>query len=320
MSPARAEGPGVTAGAEGASVTAATVELRTLLPVAALAEVEPLLWLLSPGGILTEDAGCLGAGDLAPDQVRVAIYVQPAEVASALVALCRALTDAGVAAEVAVRAIEREDWNRVWKEHWKPLAIGLHLRVEPAWLQGPDVPGEVRLVIDPGLAFGTGAHETTRLALEAIERLGAAGGGTGLRGVRVLDVGTGSAILAILAVKLGATTAVATEVDTDAIEAARLNLDLNDVSDRIVLVHVDDPARLAPERFGLVIANIISSVLLPLRDALVDRLELGGHLVLSGILQREVGEVRAAYLACGLAEVEAGQANEWASLVFRAPL
>lgn len=298
-----------------------TVELRTIVPADALEALEPLLWLLSPSGILTEDAGCLGARELAPEQCRASIYVAPAEVEGALASLRAAFDDLGLAAEIACRDIAREDWNRVWKSHFRPFQAGRRVRIEPSWMQGPDVEGIVRIAIDPGLAFGTGTHETTRLALCTVEDwaddLIRRGGDPS--SLRMLDVGTGSAILCILGVRLGVGHAIGTEVDPDAVDSARDNLVINHLEDRIDLVLAEDPATVSGGPFDLVVANIISSVLLLLRDRLLACTRPGGTLILSGILGREVDEVRDAFAAVGLQHLRTSLDGEWASLWWRRP-
>lgn len=302
------------------TTTVDCIELRTVVPTARMAQLEPLFWLLSPNGILTEDAGTIGAAGLATGQCRVCLYVSIGEADAAIAGLQRELASLGVPAEVAAREVLREDWNRVWKQHYHPFTLGRRLRIEPSWEQSPDEPGIVRIAIDPGMAFGTGTHETTRLAMQAVEAWAdaAIAQGEDLSQVRVLDVGTGSGILAILAVKLGAGHALGTEVDDVALPCARDNLALNGVADRVELRLVPDPALLAPDRFELVIANIISAVLVPLRDALVGRMLPGGTLILSGILAREADEVADWYREVGLDIVAQNRDGDWASLTCRA--
>lgn len=297
------------------------VELRTVVPATALEDLEPLLWLLSPAGMLTEDAACLGARDLAPERCRISIYVPPHEVAGALASLTSAFQRLGLAAEVASRDVVREDWNRVWKQHFRPFSAGRRVQIEPSWMQGPDEPGIVRIAIDPGLAFGTGTHETTRLALCTVEDWADASRerGRNLGGVTMLDVGTGSAILSILAVRLGVGRAIGTEIDEDAVDSARDNLRINGVADRVDLVLTEDPGTVAGGPFGLVVANIISSVLLSLRDRLVAATAPGGTLVLSGILVREVDDLTSAFSASGLELIRSSRDGEWASLCWRKP-
>jgi ribosomal protein L11 methyltransferase len=291
------------------------IELRVTVPQDAWPVLEPLCWLLSPNGLQTEDAGTWGAADVPAGHTRVVLFVAPGEAGQAAVALQAELAALGVSAEVGARDVLRQDWNRVWKEHYRPLTLGRRLRIEPAWLQEPEAPGALRIVIDPGMAFGTGTHETTQLAMIALETWAE---GRSSEGVRMLDVGTGSGILAILAVKLGCASAIGTENDDVALPSARDNVLLNGVQDRVEMKLLPDPALLAPETYGLVVANIISAVLVPMRDALVGRLAPGGTLILSGILAREVEEVRDWYLEAGVRLVSAESQGEWASLTLAA--
>lgn len=291
-----------------------SVELRALIPTMALAELSPLFWLLSPNGLLTEDASTLGCTGLAPEMTCVSLYVPPAEADGALRALAKATTDLALQVAWATAEIAKQDWNRVWKQHFVAFNLGGKLRVEPAWLQQADEPDIIRLVIDPGLAFGTGTHETTRLMLCAVEQWGKAQS-PDLAHKSVLDIGTGSAILAILAVKLGAKRAVATEVEHDAVVSAAENLRLNGVADRVELLHTDDP-RSATGQFDLVIANIISSILIPLRDAILAKLAPGGTLLLSGILHREGDAVIKHYSRATMRHIASDRDGDWLGIVF----
>lgn len=296
------------------------IELRVVVPSARLQALEPAFWLLSPTGILTEDAGTIGAAGLTIGQCRVCLYVAESEAEAAIATLRTLMRDHGVPAEIVAHEILHEDWNRVWKQHYHPFTVGRRIRIEPSWEQSADQAGVVRIAIDPGMAFGTGTHETTRLAAIAVEAWAdaALAQGTDLSQARVLDAGTGSGILAILAVKLGAGHVLGTEVDDVALPSARGNLVLNGVQDRVELKLLPDPALLAPAKYELVIANIISAVLMPLRDSLVQCMAPGATLVLSGILAREVDEVRDHYLEAGLISVDQAREGEWASLTLRA--
>lgn len=297
------------------------VELRATLPQTALADLEGLLWLLSPNGIQVEDALCLSGGDLADAQVRVHLYVAPAHAAGAIATLRRQAERLGIALDVAATAVAAQDWNRVWKQHYKPIQLGPRLRIEPAWEQGQDQPGLVRIAIDPGMAFGTGTHETTQLCAEAIVAWADArqAAHADLAGLTVLDLGTGSAILAILAVKLGVGGAIGTEVDAAALGSARTNLALNGVQDRVTLLHSGDPGAAGSHQYPLVIANILASVLVPLRDAIVDRVAPGGLLVLSGILAREAQEVADHYAEVGLTVAQIATSGAWAGITLSRP-
>jgi ribosomal protein L11 methyltransferase len=302
------------------------VEVRFSLPATTLPLLEPVLWTLSPGGILTEDAGTLGARDLPAGDCRVAVYVSPADLPVALEELRTALARHGAPFAPQLQDIERQDWNRVWKAHFHAFDMGRRLRIVPEWEQQADARAlaaasveRVSIAIDPGMAFGTGTHETTRLALCTVEAWAdaALGAGENLHQQRVLDVGTGSGILAIEAVLLGAGSAVGTENDAEALENAAVNLRLNGVADRVRLLHCEDPSGLG--QFELVIANIISSVLLELLPHLVAALAPSGVLVLSGILYREVDDVREAYVTAGLSWLETQRDGEWCSLRLRSP-
>lgn len=170
----------------------------------------------------------------------------------------------------------------------------------------------IRLIVDPGLAFGTGTHETTRLCLQAVEKWAAAQTGD-LSHVSMLDVGTGSGVLAILAVRLGVGRAVGTEIERDAVASAQRNVELNAVADRLTLRHTGDP-RDVPGKFQLVVANILSSVLLPMAPNLARKVAPHGTLILSGLLARELPLVTAMYERHGLEFVEHVTENGWAAL------
>ena len=296
-----------------------SVELSATVPVALLAELTPVLWLLSPNGIETTDRMCLGGDALGDGLVRFTAYVAPGEAVHAQHILQSEAAKHGLALQVAATALHRQDWNRVWKQFYHPFVVAGCLRVEPAWEQSADVAGEVRIVIDPGMAFGTGTHETTQLCMAEVLRWCRAPGQTPqkLAALTLLDLGTGSAILATLAVKLGFGHAIGTDIDAAALTTARLNLALNGVADRVQLVLSGDPAGTAPARFPLVLANILATVLLPLRDSIFARVEPLGTLVLSGILAREADQVAHHYAALGLALLRIETNGAWAAVVLQ---
>ncbi len=297
------------------------VELQLTLPERILPQLEGVLWLLSPNGIQVEDALCLAGGDLDQGYSRVRLYVAPEHAEAAVAALRRQGEQLGLAIDVIAREVEQQDWNRVWKLHYKPIDLGGRLRIEPAWEQGPDRPGLVRIAIDPGMAFGTGSHETTQLCAQALLHWSDEQGARAidLSKLRALDLGTGSAILAILAARLGVGHAVGTEVDAAALTTARTNLALNHVQDQVTLLHSGDPQVVAPERFPLVVANILASVLVPLCPQVVGTVQPGGALILSGILARESDEVAQVYVDQGMQLQSTATQGAWACLVLRAP-
>ncbi|MEW5869211.1 MAG: 50S ribosomal protein L11 methyltransferase [Chloroflexota bacterium] len=211
--------------------------------------------------------------------------------------------------------VQQANWAEAWKEHYHPIEIGQKLVIVPAWLEAP--PGErLPIRIDPGMAFGTGTHPTTQLCLEIIERA------PGLSQMEVIDLGCGTAILAIAALKLGARRALGVDIDADAILAARQNAENNRVSDRLEL-GVGSMAEIQAGRFvlrqsPLVLANILAVVLVRLLDqGLGELLTPGGQLVLSGILAEQAAEVETAVQRNGLAVVERRQMGDWVAICCR---
>lgn len=181
-----------------------------------------------------------------------------------------------------VREVEEQDWVRVTQSQFEPIHIGEHIWVVPSWHDAPE-PDAVVLELDPGLAFGTGSHPTTRLCMEWLEQ-------HVQPGERALDYGCGSGILAIVAKKLGAGETVGVDIDPNAVEASRYNAERNHVDATFALP--DD----APQgTFDLVVANILSNPLKLMSAMLCARVRPGGRLILSGVLERQAEEVAAAY-------------------------
>ncbi len=178
-----------------------------------------------------------------------------------------------------------QDWERAWLERWQPLHFGGALWVCPSWRTPPD-PAAVNVILDPGLAFGTGTHATTALCLEWLAQ-------RPLTGCTVIDYGCGSGILAIAALKLGAHEAFGVDVDAGALEVSQENARRNAVADRY---HAMLPAALPADlRADIVIANILAEPLITLAPQITHRVKPGGSLLLSGMLATQVDEVRAAY-------------------------
>ncbi len=211
-----------------------------------------------------------------------------AEHADAIVAAAAAATDTVPRIEHRA-AVKDTDWVKATQAQFGPIGIGERLWIVPSWHQPPQ-PDALVVRLDPGVAFGTGAHPTTRLCLLwLVENVRA--------GARVLDYGCGSGILAIAAAKLGAGTVVGTDIDPSALEAARANTKTNRVR-----ASYTDPDRLVPRAtFDIVVANILSNPLKLLAPALLSRVAPAGSLVLSGILERQADDVIAAYRAADAA-------------------
>jgi ribosomal protein L11 methyltransferase len=210
------------------------------------------------------------------------------------------------------RTVQEQDWSQAWKQHYHPIPIGERLVVVPAWLESPD-PGRIAIRMDPGMAFGTGTHPTTQLCLELLE--------TYLPGdaAAVIDVGCGSGILAVAALKLGAQAALGVDVDPEAVQAAQANAELNGVAGQLEVklgsVAEIISGRTSLKKAPLVLANILAPVIIRLLDdGLAHLLDPGGVLVISGILDEQAGEVEGALRAHGLPLLERRQIADWVAL------
>jgi len=215
------------------------------------------------------------------------------------------------------RPFEEINWVEAWKEHYHPIPVGEGLMIVPAWLE-PETGGRMPIRIDPGMAFGTGTHPTTQLCLALTEAFFQQAGGS----PRVLDIGCGSGILAVAALKLGAVHALGVDIDPLAMEASQQNAALNGVTDGLEL-GVGSVAEVRRGQFRLqqgelVYANILAPVLVRLLDeGLGELVSPGGWLVLSGILAEQSPEVEAALRQHNLALLERRQVGDWVALAAR---
>jgi ribosomal protein L11 methyltransferase len=260
------------------------------------------LFELGASGVEVRDGeGTPMPGTAPPPPGRAVVVAWFAERAAAE-AVARA--QAGALAEV-----PDEDWGEGWKKDFRPLDVG-RVRVRPSWIDAPAPPGMVEVVLDPGMAFGTGSHPTTSLCLAALSDLLAA-----RPGASVLDVGTGSGLLAIAARKLGAARVAANDNDPVAVEVARENAARNGAA----LELTGAPPEAIPGTFDVVVANILANVLVALAPVLAAKLAPDGVLLLSGILAPQEDEVRRAHVEAGLAPLPGGDRRdgEWSLLALR---
>ena len=206
--------------------------------------------------------------------------------------------------ELKTRVVEEADWAEAWKQHFNVLSLGRRLVIKPSWLRHRRAGDEVVIDLDPGMAFGTGLHPTTRLCLQALEdRADRAPLG------RVLDVGCGSGILSIAAVKLGATRALGVDIDPIAIEATEANASHNRVGKRIRAREGSLPTEEGP--FDTVLGNLIAGILIELATHIAQEVVPGGTLIASGIFIDREAECWAALERAGFALVRRWHDSDW---------
>lgn len=214
---------------------------------------------------------------------------------------------------IQVTRLRHEDWANSWKRHFRAMEFGRALLLKPSWVRRRPRAGQQVVVLDPGLSFGTGQHPTTGFCLEQIVANRSADQQQSL-----LDIGTGSGILAIAAVKLGYRPVEAYDFDPDAVRVARANARQNAVSRRLTIAQRDltrEPLR-SVHKFDMICANLIFDLLLSERARIVNRLGPGGTLVLAGILRAQFPAVARAYHPLGLRLRVSRRQNEWQSGVF----
>lgn len=337
--------------AEGLSADGAWLELSVASDIEAVEAVSEILSRHAGGGASIEPAFSLVDEGLAAavDPTRPAIvraYVPALDRAAARAAVEGARRDLGhlqafalrPIGELSVAVVHESDWADAWKSHFPVLRVGRRTVIRPTWRRARRRPGDVVLSLDPGMAFGTGLHPTTRLCLEGIERWadeGILGGvdderaasrsavGEGAQrpasrparraGARVLDVGCGSGILSIAAARFGAAEIVAVDTDPIAVEATRANARRNGVVRRIAARRASLPTR---DRLGfdLVLANLIASLLIDLADELRAELRPGGRLLASGIFVDREADVLRAFGSAGLRTGGRWAEGDWIAL------
>lgn len=212
--------------------------------------------------------------------------------------------------ELSLSGVREEDWANGWKKYYHPVKIGERLVVCPSWEEYGKKPGEVIVKLDPGMAFGTGTHESTRLCLKLMEK-NLAG-----KPLRILDLGCGSGILAVSAALLGAESALGLDIDEASVRVANENAALNEVSDKCRFIH----GELGDEidgRFDIILANLIADLIIGHAGFMEDKLDDGGVLIASGIIDAREDEAAAALTGSGLDITERAYDGGWVALAYR---
>ncbi|MEN6371323.1 MAG: 50S ribosomal protein L11 methyltransferase [Armatimonadota bacterium] len=223
----------------------------------------------------------------------------------------RALPETGVdigLGEINVKRVDEADWATAWKSFFKAVEIGKVL-IKPSWEDVETKPEQVVVEIDPGMAFGTGNHPTTQLCMLALQKYIKGG-------ERVLDVGTGSGVLAIAAAKLGASEVYSTENDPVAVGAAVENVRRNGVNNKVQVELSESPSS-APGPFDLVVANITATIILGMAEDIANAAKPGGLLITSGLIESRSDEVAGRFMELGFEMVEKGVDDEWVIFVMR---
>jgi len=317
-------GGGAAVGESGAGGKAggAWIELSVEADVEAVEAVSEILGRVAPGGTSVEPAFELVDEGLGaridpsrPSIVRAHLRAgDPAAVERAVADVTTALGHLQAfglrpIGDLTTRVVHEADWAEAWKAHFPVLRVGRRIVIKPTWRRHRPRPDEVVVALDPGMAFGTGLHPTTRLCLAALERVADRGLVTG---ARALDVGCGSGILAIAAARLGAASVVGVDTDPIAVEATAANAARNRLTRRIAARDGSLPTGEPP--FDVVLANLIAGVLVALAPELAAEVRPGGTLVASGIYVDREAEVREALAAAGLVVGDRSAEGDWVAL------
>lgn len=219
--------------------------------------------------------------------------------------------------EVTLENLKEEDWENSWKQYYQPIPVGERLLIVPEWIKPDLSDGRIPVILDPGMIFGTGAHASTQMCLRALER--------NIKGEeRVIDLGSGSGILSIAALLLGADSAIGVDIDPKAEDIARDNADLNCITYPFftamtgnVIEDKEMMEYLSADGYNVVLANIVADVIIPLSAVVPNFLRPGGVFICSGVLNTRLDEVVAAMEKAGLVILETDQQDDWCCLTAR---
>lgn len=204
--------------------------------------------------------------------------------------------------------VKAEDWENNWKKYYKPLRIGEHIVIKPTWEEVELIDGDVTVELDPGMAFGTGSHASTHMCLEFLEK-------TIKKGDKVLDIGTGSGILGIAALKLGAESVTAVDIDPLAVKIAKENAALNGFSEPEFKVFEGDLADKVTGEYDVVLANIVADIICQLSKNVGKYIKKDGKFITSGIIDFKADKVREALSENGINIIEEKNQKDWFSFL-----
>ena len=298
-------------------------DIEITVPQAYAGTAEAIATMVANGGIYIEDYSDLEQQaweiahvdlieqellDKPRDVVKVHMYLAPDENPAEVLPLFKERLEAsGIPYELATNGVEQEDWQNAWKKYYHAMDIGKRLAIVPGWEQYDT--DRTAITMDPGMAFGTGTHETTALCLEVLdERVRG--------GERVLDIGTGSGILAIAALKLGAAAAEGVDIDPMCVRTAGENAARNGVENRLTVL-VGDLSDKASGVYDLITANIVAAAILSLAPHVPALLAPGAVFIASGIIDTRKEEVLAGLRAAGLEPFDVREKRGWVCIVCR---
>ncbi len=248
-----------------------------------------------------------------PEDVEVKAWFETVEALRGLEGSLKALPDiTGMdlgSLRIRQQGVQEQDWSECWKQYYKPFRAGKNLVIKPSWETWDAQPGDLIIELDPGMAFGTGTHETTAMCVEMIEKH--------YRGGKVLDVGTGSGILAIAAARLGATDVLGVDIDPMAVRVARENVEKNGLSAVIDIREGDLVAGLENVKCEFAVANILADVIALLAGPLKNHLTADALFVCSGILKEREQDVLDVLKKNGYAVFDRMQKGDWVALAAR---
>ena len=262
-------------------------------------DLEQEAWEIAHIDLIDEDL-------LAKDRSKaiVHVYISPEENPMEAVAFLRErYTAENIENDIILNECKNEDWENNWKQYFHPIPVGNKLLIRPTWEDEFDPQSRAVLNIEPGLAFGTGTHETTRLCLETLENYIKPG-------VTVLDIGCGSGILAIASLLLGAEKAIGVDIDAQSVKTAKENAEINNISDKCEFI-VGDLADKISGKYKVICANIVADVIIKLFDNVADFMEDDGVLIISGIIDLRKDDVLNSAAAHGFKIVEENYKDNW---------